>query len=120
MLSDRYDLPLSTTSSAARDAYVEASDLLLTMYPGALEAFDHAIDADPAFALAHAGKAQMLLAAGNVAAARESLAKAKTVSADLSPWETSHIAFFEVLASGNAEAALAALRVHLDSWPRDA
>ena len=33
-------------------------DLALTFYPGAAEAYDRAIAADPSFALAHAGKAQ--------------------------------------------------------------
>ena len=40
MLADRYGLALSITSSAARDAYVEGCELALTLYPGALEAFD--------------------------------------------------------------------------------
>jgi hypothetical protein len=70
MLADRYDLALSTTTAAARDAYVEGCDLALTLYPGAVEAFDRAIAADPGFALAHAGKAQVLMREGNVAAAR--------------------------------------------------
>ena len=35
MLTDGYGLPLSTTSFAARDAYVEACEAKLTMYPGA-------------------------------------------------------------------------------------
>ena len=38
MLTDRYGLPLSTASSAARDAYVEGCQAKLTMYPGAIEA----------------------------------------------------------------------------------
>ena len=42
MLMDRYGLPLSTTSSAARDAYVEGCEAKLTMYPGTIEAFDRA------------------------------------------------------------------------------
>jgi hypothetical protein len=50
MLTDGYDLVLSTASSAARDAYVQASDLALTFYPGAAEAYDRAITADPDFA----------------------------------------------------------------------
>ena len=50
MLTDRYGLPLSTTSAAARDAYVEGVDLLLTVFPGAAAAFDRAIAAGPAFA----------------------------------------------------------------------
>lgn len=58
MLADRYDLSLSTTSAAARDAYVQGCDLALTLYPGAVETFDRAIAADPGFAMAQAGKAQ--------------------------------------------------------------
>ena len=59
MPADKYGLPLSTASSAAADAYVQGAELALTLYPGALEAFDRAIAADPGFALAHAGKAQV-------------------------------------------------------------
>ena len=64
MLADRYGLPLSTASAVARDAYVEGCDLLLTLYPGAISAFDGAIAADAGFALAHAGKAQVLMREG--------------------------------------------------------
>jgi len=83
MLADRYDLPLSTAYAAARDAYVEGCDLALTLYPGAVEAFDRAIAADPGFALAHAGKAQVLMREGTVAAARAALAAANRRSATL-------------------------------------
>ena len=47
MLTDRYGLALSTASTAARDDYVQAFDLALTFYPGAAEAYDRAIAADP-------------------------------------------------------------------------
>ncbi len=40
MLIDRYGLALATAAAAARDAYVEGSDLALTLYPGAAEAYD--------------------------------------------------------------------------------
>ena len=50
MLADRYDLPVSTASAAARDAYVEGYDLALTLYPGAVEAFDRSLAADPGLA----------------------------------------------------------------------
>ncbi len=76
MLTDRYGLFLSTGSAAARDAYVEAADLALTFY-GAAKAYDRAIAADPGFAMAHAGKAQMLAREGDFAAARGALATAK-------------------------------------------
>jgi len=120
MLADRYGLALSITSSAARDAYVQGCDLALTLYPGALEAFDRAIAADPGFALAHAGKAQVLMREGNVAAARAALMAAKDVAADLSARESSHIAYFDLAFAGQTDAAIDALYAHLTEWPRDA
>ena len=120
MLADRYDLVLSTASSAARDAYVQASDLALTFYPGAAEAYDWAIAADPGVALAYAGKAQVLMRQGDVEAARAALAAAKEVSASLSEREASHIEFFDLVFAGRTEAAIAALYAHLAAWPRDA
>jgi tetratricopeptide (TPR) repeat protein len=120
MLTDRYDLALSTASVAARDDYVHASDLALTFYPGAGEAYDRAVAADPGFALAHAGKAQVLMRQGDVGAARAALAAAKDVSAGLSEREASHIGFFDLVFAGRTEAAIAALYAHLAAWPRDA
>ncbi len=120
MLADRYDLPLSTTYAAARDAYVQGCALALTLYPGAIEAFDRAIAADPGFALAHAGKAQVLMREGNVAAARAALAAAIDVAAGLPAREASHIAFFDLVFAGRTDAAIVALDAHLTAWPRDA
>jgi tetratricopeptide (TPR) repeat protein len=120
MPADRYGLALSARSAAAREAYVEASDLALTLYPGAAEAYDRAIAADPGFALAHAGKAQVLMRQGHVAAARSALAAAKDAAAGQTDRETSHIAFFELVFGGETNAALAALDEHLTAWPRDA
>jgi len=120
MLTDRYDLPLSTTSLAARDAYVQGCEAKLTMYPGAIEAFDRAIAADPGFALPHAARAHALLERGDAAAAREAMAAANALAAGLTAREASHIAYFGLLVAGDAEAALAALPAHLDAWPRDA
>src|SRR6202023_2307506 len=103
MLADRYDLALSTASRAARDAYVQGCDLALTLYPGAVEAFDRAIAADPGFALAYAGKAQVLMREGNVAAARTALTAAKEVAAGLSAREASHIAYFDLTFAGRTD-----------------
>ena len=120
MLTDRYGLLLSTPSSAARDAYIEGCEAKLTMYPGAIEAFDRALDADPGFALAHAAKAHTVLERGDPAAARASMAAANSFTAGLSAREKSHIAFFDLLVAGDAEGVLAAVQAHLDVWPRDA
>jgi tetratricopeptide (TPR) repeat protein len=120
MLTDRYGLALSTASAAARDDYVHASDQALTFYPGAAEAYDRAIAADPDFALAHAGKAQVLMRQGDIAGARAALDAAKDVSAGLPHREASHIGFFDLVLAGRTEAAIAALYAHLTAWPRDA
>jgi tetratricopeptide (TPR) repeat protein len=120
VLADRYDLPLSTSSAAARGAYVQGCDLALTLYPGAVEAFDRAIAADPGLALACAGKAQVLMREGNVAAARASLAEATGSASDLSAREAGHIAFFDLVFAGRTDAAIAAMQAHLSAWPRDA
>jgi len=90
------------------------------MYPGAIEAFDRAIAADPGFALAHAARAHALLERGDAAAARASMAAANSLAAGLSAREASHIAFFDWLVAGEAEAAISALHAHLNAWPRDA
>jgi hypothetical protein len=120
MLTDRYDLPLSTSSSLARDAYVRGCEAKLTMHPGAIEAFDRAIAADPAFALAHAARAHAHLERGDATAARESMAIANALAAGLPARELSHIAYFALLVAGDTEAALTALPAHLDAWPSDA
>src|SRR3984893_8122266 len=120
MLTDRYELPLSTASSAARDAYVGGCEAKLTMYPGAIEGFDRASGAVSGFALAHAARAYVLLHRGAAAAARASMAAANSLAAGLSAREAGHIAFFDLLVAGDAEAALSALPAHLNAWPRDA
>jgi tetratricopeptide (TPR) repeat protein len=120
MLTDRYDLPLSTASVTARDAYVEACDLALTLYPGAAEAYDRAIAADPGFALAHAGKAQLLMREGKVGEARTALGAAVDLATGLPAREAGHIAFFDLVFAGRTDAAIAALHAHMAEWPRDA
>src|ERR1700693_3542925 len=120
MLADRYDLALSTASEAARDAYVQGCDLALTFYPGAIEAFDRALVADPGFSLVHAAKAQVLMRKGNVVAARVALAAAKDLAAGLSAREISHINYFDLAFAGQTGAAIDALYAHLATWPRDA
>ncbi|HVY16751.1 MAG TPA: hypothetical protein VHB27_16125 [Rhodopila sp.] len=119
MLADADGLALSTTSAAARDAYVQGCDRLLTFYPGEFAALDRAIAADPRFALAHAAKAQMLMRQGNGPAAREALAAAKSTAEGLTARESGHVAFLDLMLSGRNQDAIAALQAHLEAWPRD-
>jgi tetratricopeptide (TPR) repeat protein len=120
MLTDRYGLPLSTDSAAARDAYVEGVDLLLTVYPGAAAAFDRAIAADPRVALAYIGRARASQLAGKVEAMRADLAIASSLADQVSERERSQIDVFRSLFTGQPVAALAAIRAHVRTWPRDA
>ena len=120
MLTDRYGLTLTTTSPTARDAYVEACDLVLSANPGPGDAFDRAIAADPGFALAYAGKARVQQVASDPAGARETFAAGQAVAKGISPREASHMAFHGLLLSGPPDAATAAAKVHLRTWPRDA
>ena len=120
MLMDRYGLGLSTSSAESRDAYVEGSDLLLTLYPDAVEAFDRAIAADPRFALAHVARARALQIRSDVAAAKAAIAAAQALTAGLSARELSHTEVFSLLVDGKPDAALAAVRSHVTQWPRDA
>ena len=101
-MEDRYGLAVSTTSTAARDAYVQGCDRYLSMYPGALAAFDQAIAADPGFALPFVAKARVQQLRGDVVAARESMAAANEVASGRPPREASHLAFFGLLVAGQA------------------
>src|SRR5882757_2558059 len=56
---DRYGLTLSTASTEAAEAYRDGVDLLLAAWPGAAEAFERAIAADPEFALPHIARARI-------------------------------------------------------------
>src|SRR5690606_37073851 len=120
MLKDRYGLPLSTSSAAARDAYVEGVDLLLTVYPGAAASFDRAIAVDPDFALAYIGRARAAQLAGQLDGMRADLGTASSLAEGISAREQSQIEVFRPLFSGQPVAALAAIRAHVRTWPRDA
>src|SRR5882672_10129912 len=113
MLTDRYGLAISTTSPAAQQAYLEACDLLLSANPGPVEAFDRAIVADPAFALAHAGKARALQLRGAMDQAHAAMTAGTAVSRGLPAREASHMAFHELLLSGQSDAAVTAAKQHL-------
>jgi tetratricopeptide (TPR) repeat protein len=120
MLTDRYDNPLSTTSAQARDAYVAGVDLLLSANAGAEEAFRKALAADECFALAQTGLARTLQAHARAAEAREAIAHAKGLTANLSQREQSHVAAFARIIETGGQPALDAAKAHLADYPRDA
>jgi hypothetical protein len=117
---DRYDLPLSTTSAVARDAYVAAVDRLLSAQAGAAQRFADALAADPTFGLAAIGRARVLAVCGRTAEAREATALARSLVADATRRERQHVEALALAVEGRGADALAATRAHLADFPRDA
>jgi tetratricopeptide (TPR) repeat protein len=120
MLTDRFGLTLSTTSSRARDAYVEGCDLVLAGQPGAETCFDGALSEDANFALAWAGKARAHQLRSEMPLARDAMGQTVGKVDRVTAREMSHVAFHSLLISGQAAAAVTAAKAHLNDWPRDA
>jgi tetratricopeptide (TPR) repeat protein len=118
-LADASGLALSTTSTVARDAYVDAVERLLCAQPGIEAALARALEADPRFALAHAALARAHQAHARGPLARASMATAVELAADLGERERGHVMALARVVAGDAAGALAAIRAHLDRHPRD-
>jgi len=120
MLTDRYDNALSTTSQAARDAYVDGIDRILAADGGADHALKRAIDADEGFALAHAALARTMQISARGKEAADAMARARALTAGISDREQAHIAMLGHLVDGDGAAAYKAALDHLAEYPRDA
>ena len=120
MLTDRFDLELTTTSAAARDAYVAAVDRLLAAGAETEQAFCAAIEVDPNFALAHIGRARCLALYSRGIEARAAAAQARELCASATRRERQHVEALALAIEGQAARALAATLTHLDEFPRDA
>ena len=118
---DRYGLTLSTASAEAASAYREGVDLLLAAWPGAAEAFERAIAADPDFALAHIARARIhtFYQQGDVARKKAALAR-ELVARNGSERERTHVETLALAIEGQIPAALACALTHLEAHPRDA
>jgi hypothetical protein len=119
MLTDRYGLLLSTTSSAARDAYLDGCEAKLTMYPGRSRL--SIAPSPPTLALplpippSHTRCWSAATRRWHACQWRWPIPS----PAACPPGKRSHVAFFDLLVAGETEAALSALSAHLYEWPRD-
>jgi tetratricopeptide (TPR) repeat protein len=120
MLEDRYGLPLSTSSTPARDAYVAGVDGVLGALPGPRRHLDRAIELDPQFALAHAALARALFLEAKVPEARAAAVRARELAARATAREQAHVNALALAIEGKPVEALAATREHLAKHPRDA
>ena len=118
--TDRYGLPLSTSSSHAADRYQTGVDLLLSLWPGAGEALDQALAADPDFALAWAARARLHLIDNQPSAARDAIEQAQRLVARRgTERERSHVQVLQRLVAGESAQALQGALDHAERWPRD-
>ena len=120
MLTDQYGNGLTTTSQAARDAYVTGLELQLAGQAGVTAAFERATQEDAGFALGWAGLARAKQYEDAIPAARAAIARAVGLSGGATAREASHINVFHLLLSGQVPEAYAAVRAHAEEWPRDA
>ncbi len=118
---DRYGLALSTGSGAAAEAYRDGIDRMLSAWPGAAEACEQAMAADPDFALAHIARARIHTFHQQSGAARQQAATARALAARCgTERERSHVETLALAVEGQLAPALASALKHLEAWPRDA
>lgn len=120
MKRDQYDNAMSTSSDAARDAYVAGLDLLLAGEPGITDAFRRCVGADPGFVLGHVALARGHQFEGDMPAARTAMAQARALTGPLTLREASHVGAMGLLVDGKTAEAHDAIRAHVDAHPRDA
>jgi tetratricopeptide (TPR) repeat protein len=120
MPSDRYGLPVTTTTPQALDAYDSGVEAALGWKANALDLFREATRLDPSLAVAHAGAAACLFLEerfGEARAAGEAAQAAATPG--VSPRERSYVKAVTLWTAGKVPEAEAAMREHLVQYPRD-
>jgi len=119
-LTDRFNLPLSTTSDDAMRLYSDGVDQLLSYQANALSTLEQSIAIDPRFALAHIAKARALHVRAQVAEARQAASTARELSVDTSDREKQHVEILALLIESRPAKALTLLLKHCTQWPLDA
>ncbi len=119
-ITDRYDLPVTTTSAAALERFQEGMDRLLSYGPGADEAFAGALAHDQKLAVAHAGVALLALVNGDAPGARAAAGRAREAAAGATRRERQHVEALAALVAGDTARGLALVEEHVADFPRDA
>src|SRR5215472_7807862 len=110
MREDRYGLPVSTTSAAALDAYVEGVDRFLSANAGAEQSFERASTLDPGLALAHIGQARSFQLQARMTEAHAATKHARSLVQGLTRRERDHVEALALAVEGDAARALRAIR----------
>ena len=118
--TDRYGLPVSSSSEVAVERYRTGVDDLFAYSFGADERFAEAVDADPSFALPHAAGALLALFQGDGARARSGIARARELVGQATRRERQHVEALSALIGGDSARGLALVDEHVAEFPRDA
>jgi len=118
--TDRYGLPVTTSSPIAAERFQEGMDRLLSYGAGAEESFAAAVQADEGLAVAHAGAALVAVVKGDAATARAAVGRARTAVAGATRRERQHVEALGALVGGETTRGLDLVDEHVAEFPRDA
>src|SRR5262245_30339645 len=119
-LTDRYGLPVTTTSAVAAGRFQEGMDRLLSFRAGAETCFAAAVEADEGLALAHGGLALVAVVQGDAATARAAAETARRTVAGATRRERQHVEALYTLVGGDTARGLDLVDEHVAVFPRDA
>ena len=117
---DHYGNPISTSVTAAADAYVDGVSRFLSARPGIDAKLHEALAQDPNFAMAHLAMARYAQVLADKHTLKHHLSLAGNLAGAASPQEQSLIAAMTLLLTGKVPIAYAALCHHLQDYPNDA
>ncbi|CAN5798910.1 tetratricopeptide repeat protein [soil metagenome] len=118
--TDRFGLPLTTTSQQAVDLYVDGLDLVLSGNLGAETTLRRAIETDEGFAMAYAALAGLDMRQRRFDDARTNAERARELAGGLTRRERSHIETATEMIVGRAPNAMQLTEEHLQEFPGDA
>src|SRR2546422_2534053 len=119
-ITDRYGLPVTTTSAVAAERFQEGMDRLLAFRAGAEACFAAAVEADEGLALAHGGVALVAVVQGDAATARAAAETARRTVAGATRRERQHVEALSALIGGETARGLDLVAKHVAEFPRDA
>ena len=116
---DAYDLPVSTESTAAVDAYDRGVRGLAGFGADTIDRFRESLSHDPQFALARAGLAVALYLAEKIPEGRAAMDAAVAAAGAVTARERRHVEALALWVGGRGNEAIATIRELLAEHPRD-
>jgi tetratricopeptide (TPR) repeat protein len=118
--TDRYGLTVTTDSSVAFERFPAGMDPRRASGPEGATRHAQAVEADPGLAVAHTGRALLALVAGDAAAARAAMARARETVGGASRRERQHVEALDAFVGGESARGFALADEHVKDFPRDA